>query len=213
MSATLESANEIENEIESARGVAPLRLRLGVLFNRVNDDEFFEFCMRHKDLRIERTSEGDLLIMTPTGGTTGRRNANLNMNVGIWAEKDGTGVVFDSSTNFKLPNGSVRSPDVSWVRGERWDALTSDEQEVFPPLCPDFVIELRSRTDSLAALKRKMEEYLANGAQLGWLIDPKSRCVFVYRLGQTVERLDDPQTIAGDPLLPGFVLDVTRLWD
>lgn len=213
MSATLDSANEIElaNEIESARGVAPLRLRLGVLFNRVNDDEFFEFCMRHKDLRIERTSEGDLDIMTPTGGTTGRRNFSLTSLFGIWVEQDGTGVGFDSSTNFRLPNGAVRSPNASWVRGERWNALTSDEQEVFPPLCPDFVIELRSQTDSLAALKRKMEEYIANDAQLGWLIDPKSRCVFIYRPGQSVERLDNPQTLAGDPLLPGFVLNVTRL--
>lgn len=215
MSATLESANEIElaNEIESARGVAPLRLRLGVLFNRVNDDEFFEFCMRHKDLRIERTSEGDLDIMTPTGGTTGRRNFSLTSRFGVWVEEDGTGVGFDSSTNFRLPNGAMRSPDASWVRRERWDALTSHEQDVFPPLCPDFVIELRSRTDSLAALKRKMEECLANGAQLGWLIDPKNRRAFIYRQGQAVKRLDDPQTLAGDPLLPGFVLDVTRLWD
>lgn len=202
MSATLESATEI----------VPLRLHLGVLMRRVSDAEFFEFCMRHKDLRIERTSEGDLLIMTPTGGKTGRRNSFLTMKLGTWAEENGTGEVFDSSTCFTLPNGAVRSPDASWVRRERWDALSSDEQDVFPPLCPDFVIELRSRTDSLAVLQEKMEEYISNGAQLGWLIDPKERRVFIYRPQQSVEILDDPATVASDPLLPGFVLEVARLW-
>ncbi len=196
----------------TATSPAPsLRLHFGE-FLRMNDAEFFEFCMRHKDLRIERTKEGDLIIMPPTGGKTGRRNSYLTMKITAWAEEDGTGVTFDSSTCFTLPNGAVRSPDVSWVRRERWNALTSDEQEIFPPLCPDFVIELRSRTDSLSTLQEKMEEYRANGAQLGWLIDPKERCVYVYRPQEQVEQLDDPQTLAGDPLLPGFVLEVARLW-
>lgn len=198
--------------LEQAAEVAPLRLHLGVLMRRVSDAEFFEFCMRHKDFRIERTSEGDLIIMTPTGGKTGRRNSILTMKVGIWAEEDGSGIVFDSSTCFTLPNGAVRSPDVSWVRRERWDALSPDEQDVFPPLCPDFVIELRSRTDSLAVLQEKMEEYIANGAQLGWLIDPKDQRIFIYRPQEPVEQLDDPQMLAGDPVLPGFVLEVARLW-
>ncbi len=202
MSATLEDVT-----------IKPLRLHFGAFWFRLTDAEFFEFCRRHKDFRIERTSEGDLIIMTPTGGKTGQRNFKLTMMFGIWVEQDGAGIGFDSSTCFTLPNGAVRSPDASWVRRERWDALTSDEQEIFPPLCPDFVIELRSRSDSLTELQTKMEEYIANGAQLGWLLDPKARRAYIYRPQQQVEQLDTPQTLAGDPVLPGFVLDVARLWE
>lgn len=210
MSAILEHEEQAEDL--QTEGAFCLHLRLGTLMNRVTDAEFFEFCMRHKDLRIERTSEGDLIVMTPTGGTTGRRNSNLLADTVIWAREDDTGIVFDSSTCFTLPNGAVRSPDVSWVRRERWDRLTEAEQDVFPPICPDFVIELRSRTDSLKKLQAKMEEYIANGTQLGWLLDAKGRAAYVYRPGQPVERLDAPPTLAGDPELPNFVLDVAHLW-
>jgi Uma2 family endonuclease len=179
----------------------------------MNDEEFFEFCQLNPELRIERTSEGDIIVMSPTGGKTGRRNAKLIVAIGSWAEKDGRGQVFDSSTVFILPNGAGRSPDVSWVRNERWNSLTVKEQERFPPLCPDFVVELRSRTDSLKNLKEKMEEYLANGAQLGWLIDPLERKVHIYRLGDGSEVLEDPKEVSGEPFLKGFVLDVQTLWD
>ncbi|MGZ8848459.1 MAG: Uma2 family endonuclease, partial [Pyrinomonadaceae bacterium] len=133
---------------------------------RMNDDEFYEFCKLNPDLRIERTREGDLIVMAPTGVKTGNRNFKLIAAVSQWVEADGTGRGFDSSTVFSLSNGAKRSPDLSWVRNERWDKLTADEQEQFPPLCPDFVIELRSRTDSLKKLQAKMEEYIASGAQL-----------------------------------------------
>jgi Uma2 family endonuclease len=180
---------------------------------RMNDEEFFMFCQLNPELRIERTSGGDIIVMAPTGGKTGRRNAKLIVAFGPWAEKDGSGQFFDSSTEFILPNGAGRAPDLSWIRNQRWLALTERQQEQFPPLCPDFVVELRSRTDSLRSLTEKMEEYIANGAELGWLIDPLERTVHIYRRGLEVEILSDPETVFGEPLLKGFVLDVRSLWD
>lgn len=180
---------------------------------QMNDEEYFEFCLMNPDLRIERTSEGDIVVMAPTGGKTGRQNAKLTGALWHWAINDGTGQAFDSSTEFILPNRAGRSPDASWIRNERWNALTDKQQEQFPPLCPDFVVELRSRTDSLKDLQAKMEEYIANGAQLGWLIDPIERKVHIYRPDQPVQVLDDPETVSGEPLLKGFTLDVRALWD
>ena len=180
---------------------------------QMNDQEFFEFCQLNPDLRIERTSKGDISVMAPTGGKTGRRNATLIARVVVWAEPDATGLVFDSSTVFTLPNSAKRSPDVSWVSKHRWDALTQSEKEQFPPLCPDFLVELRSRTDSVAELQAKMQEYIANGAELGWLIDPLERKVHVYRPGLPAEILNGPETVSGEPLLKGFILEVRSLWD
>lgn len=179
----------------------------------MSDEEFFEFCQLNPELRIERSSEGDIIVMPPTGGKTGIQNVKLIVALGSWSEKDGTGQAFDSSTEFILPNTAGRSPDASWIRNERWSSLSEKEQEQFPPLCPDFVVELRSRTDSLKTLQSKMDEYIANGAQLGWLIDPIERKVHVYRPGRTSEILNDPETVSGDPLLKNFVLDVRQLWD
>ena len=183
------------------------------LATKVSDEEFAELCRLNPELQLERTSEGDLIIIAPTGGKIGRRNAKLIARVIIWSEQDGTGQVFDSSTLFTLPNSAKRSPDVAWVRNGRWNALRAAEQEAFPPLCPDFVVELRSRTDSLKTLKQKMEEYISNGAELGWLIDPLDRSVHVYRADAELEVLENPQEISGEPLLKGFVLDVRALWD
>src|SRR5260370_36898529 len=180
---------------------------------RMNDDEFFQFCQLNPELRIERTSGGDIIVMAPTGGKTGRRNAKLIVAFGRWAEKDGSGQFFASSTEFILPNRAGRAPDLSWVRNERWNSLTSKEQEQFPPLCPDFVVELRSPTDRLKILMTKMEEYIANGAQLGWLIDPLERKVYIYRPGVAAEALDDPEEGSGGSVLKGFVLDIQSLWD
>jgi len=180
---------------------------------QMNDQEFFEFCQLNPDLRIERSSKGDISVMAPTGGKAGRRNAKLIARLVVWAEQYATGQVFDSSTVFTLPNSAKRSPDVSWVSNQRWDALTPNQKEQFPPLCPDFVLELRSRTDSLAELEAKMEEYLSNGAQLGWLLDPFERKVHIYRAGTDVEILDDPETVSGESVLEGFVLEVRSLWD
>ncbi|MGE0132151.1 MAG: Uma2 family endonuclease [Blastocatellales bacterium] len=190
----------------------PLVLHLGRVVQRMSDDEFFDFCMKHPDLRIERTSEGDLIIMPPTGGETGRSNFKLSGHFYNWVEADGSGEGFDSSTEFKLPNGAHRSPDVAWVRRERWEALTPEQRRKFPPLCPDFVIELRSNTDRLGMLKDKMQEYIDNGARLGWLIDPIERKVWVYRPDVEAERLDNPATVSGDPELPGYVLPMDRVW-
>ena len=176
-------------------------------------EQFFDFCQLNRDLRIERTAEGEIVIMAPAGGETGARNAKLTSQVDRWAEEDGSGVAFDSSTGFDLPNGATRAPDVAWVKRSRLAALTPEQKRKFLPLCPDFVIELRSSSDSLSTVQDKMEEYLANGAQLGWLIDPASRQVYVYRPEADVERLDNPREVAGDPVLAGFVLDLTPIWE
>jgi Uma2 family endonuclease len=178
----------------------------------IGDDELFELCQINRDLRIERAADGEILIMPPTGGETGRRNAALTAQLDRWCELDGSGVSFDSSTGFILPSGAERSPDAAWVILARWRALSADARAKFPPICPDFIVELRSRTDDLARLLAKMEEYRASGAKLGWLIDPVERRVHVYRAHAAVEILDAPATLAGDPELRGFVLDLSRIW-
>jgi Uma2 family endonuclease len=178
----------------------------------MTDDEFFDLCQANPDWRIERTAEGKLILMPPAGGETGIQNSQLNRLLGNWAEADGTGVVFDSSTGFILPNGAKRSPDASWVLRSRWDALTPEQRKKFPPLCPDFVAELRSPTDTLEPLQEKMAEYLANGARLGWLLDPEERKVYIYRPDTRVDCLENPSQLTGDPVLPGFVLDLIRVW-
>lgn len=189
-----------------------LVLHLGPVAQRMSDQEFFDFCQRHSDLRIELTSEGDLIIMPPTGGETGHSNFKLTAHFANWVEANGTGVGFDSSTEFALPNGAFRSPDVAWVRNERWEALATNERQRFPPLCPDFVIELRSRTDRLSTLQAKMQEYIDNGAQLGWLIDPLQKKVWIYLPNAAVECIENSATVSGDPVLPGYVLSLEKIW-
>jgi Uma2 family endonuclease len=178
----------------------------------MDDEQLFQFCQINRDLQIERASDGDIIIMAPEGGTSGKGGSKLNAAFEIWAERDGTGEVFNSSTGFILPNNAMRSPDVAWVRNERLDALTDEEWQKFLPLCPDFVLELRSPSDSLRALQRKMGEYCQNGAQLGWLLDPVGKNVHVYRPDAAPEILDNPATISGEPLLRGFVLDLQKIW-
>jgi Uma2 family endonuclease len=190
----------------------PLILHATPTLKQMSDHEFFELCQRNPFWVIEQTAEGDFVIIPPTGGGTGKRNFTLTVLFGAWVEADGTGIGFDSSTGFRLPNGAKRAPDLSWVRRARWEQLSEAEQEEFPPICPDFVVELRSRSDGLAPLQEKMEEYRANGAQLGWLIDRIERKVYVYRPDVDVVCLEDPSQIAGDPVLPGFVLDLARIW-
>jgi Uma2 family endonuclease len=192
--------------------IPPLVLRLAPVID-MSDEQFFELCHLNRDLRLERTSQGDLVIMPPTGGETGRTNFKLTQVFGNWVDADGTGVGFDSSTGFTLPNGAARSPDLAWVKRSRWEALTPQQREQFPPLCPDFVLELRSPSDALAPVQAKMQEYLDNGAQLGWLIDPIEKKVYTYLPQAAVECLDNPQTISGDPVLPGFVLELGRVWN
>ncbi|MGH8591066.1 MAG: Uma2 family endonuclease [Gammaproteobacteria bacterium] len=190
----------------------PFVIHFGPVLRRLSDEDFFEFCRANRDWRIERTSDGDIIIMPPTGGETGKRNFDLTFVFGAWVKADGTGVGFDSSTGFTLPNGAKRSPDLAWVRLSRWNALTELERKQFPPLCPDFVVELRSETDSLADLQGKMQDYIDNGAALGWLIDPVERKVYVYRPQVQAECLDNPTNVSGEPLLRGFNLDVRELW-
>ncbi|MGH2414831.1 MAG: Uma2 family endonuclease, partial [Microcystaceae cyanobacterium] len=153
-----------------------------------------------------------LLIMPPTGTESGGRNFNLTVQLGKWVEQNGTGLGFDSSTGFILPNGATRSPDASWIKLERWNALSAKDQQKFAPICPEFVVELRSLSDSLQVLKDKMQEYIDNGVLLGWLIDRQQRQVYIYRPQMTVECLNNPATVSGEPILPGFVLDLSKIW-
>jgi Uma2 family endonuclease len=186
----------------------PVRLRLDL-----TDDQFFEMCQVNRDLRFERTAEGEIIIMPPTGWETGDRNAEITAQLRAWSKQDAQGKATDSSAGFKLPNGADRSPDAAWVLRERLRQLTLEQRRKFLPLCPDFAIELRSPTDDLEDVKAKMEEYVANGLRLGWLIDPPARCVYVYRPGREVEILENPAQVSGDPELPGFVLEMAEIWE
>lgn len=179
---------------------------------QMTDEQFYEFCQANRDLRIERTASGEVTIMPPAFSDTGNRNIKIAQQLANWAEQDGTGEPFDSSTGFTLPNGATRSPDASWIKLERWNALTEEQIASFAPICPDFVIELRSSSDSLSGLQDKMQEYIANGASLGWLIDRKNRKVYIYRSNHEPEILDNPKAVSGNPELPGFALQMAKIW-
>jgi len=185
----------------------PLQLTIDL-----TEDQFFELCQNNRDLKFERTASGVLTIMSPTGGETSNRNMELSYQLQDWSRQNNLGKAFDSSGGFKLPNGADRSPDASWVRRDRWDTLTPKQREKFVPLCPDFLVELRSASDALKPLQNKMKEYQENGAKLGWLIDPKNQRVEIYRPDQEVEILENPTTLSGENILPGFILDLTSIW-
>ncbi len=175
-------------------------------------DQFFDFCQLNRDYRIERTASGEIIIMSPTGSETGNRNFDLIGQFAIWVKQDGTGVGFDSSTGFILPNGATKSSDLAWMRLEKWNSLTREQQIKFAPICPDFVVELRSPSDRLQTLQRKMQEYIDNGTSLGWLIDRNNRMVYIYRPNAEVEVLDNPDHLRGESVLSGFVLDLSTIW-
>lgn len=175
-------------------------------------EQFWQLCQDNQDLQFERTATGELIIMPPTGGNTGKRNADLLFQLLAWKRQNNLGEVFDSNTGFTLPNGADRSPDASWVSRERWEALTPEQQDKFIPLCPDFVVELMSPSDRLEKTRQKMQEYQENGARLGWLINRKQQQIEIYRLNQGVEILEHPNEISGEDVLPGFVLDLTTIW-
>jgi len=177
----------------------------------LTDEQFFQLCQHNRDYQFERTASGELIIMPPTGSETSKRNMDLSYQLRAWSRQNNLGVAFDSSGGFRLPNGADRSPDASWVKKERWDALTPEQKDSFAPLCPDFVVELRSRTDSLKKLQEKMQEYIDNGAKLGWLIDRQNRRVEIYRPGQDVEIIENPATLSGEDVLPGFVLNLEEI--
>ncbi|AHJ29140.1 Uma2 family endonuclease [Nodularia spumigena CS-584] len=179
---------------------------------QVSHEQFVDLALANRDLQLERNATGELIIMPPTGSYTGKRNFEIAGQLWLWNRQTKLGEAFDSSTGFSLPNGANRSPDAAWVSKQRWDALTLEQQETFAPICPDFVLELRSKTDSLEKLQAKMREYIENGAGLGWLIDRKNQRVEIYRPGRNVEVLDHPVSLSGEDILPGFMLDLTEVW-
>jgi Uma2 family endonuclease len=179
---------------------------------KFTDDEFVEIVAANKDIRLELSHQGELIVMSPTGGETGERNLELTGQVWFWNRTHKLGKAFDSSTGFKLPLGGTRSPDVSWIKIERWNALTPEQRKKFLPLCPDFVIELVSESDDLADTQAKMREYINNGLRLGWLLNPKDQQVEIYRQNQAVEILENPQSLSGEDVLPGFILDLQPIF-
>ncbi len=178
----------------------------------LDEDQFYEICQSNPDVKFERNAKGELIIMSPTGGLTGKYNADIVTDLNLWNRQKQLGIVFDSSTGFKLPNGADRSPDAAWISLSRWNQLSLNQQEKFVPLCPDFVIELRSRSDRLKTLQDKMEEYSNNGTLLGWLINRKDKQVEIYRQGQAKEVLNQPSSLSGEDILPDFVLNLESIW-
>ena len=189
----------------------PVVLRTRPAFD-LDDEQFFEFCQLNDELRIERSADGDIEIMPPTGGMTSDRNAVLITMITTWALGDGTGVSYDSNGGYRLRNGATRSPDASWVEGSRLANLTNHQASRFLPLCPDFVVELLSPSDTLVTIQAKMEEYIANGARLGWLLDPDARKAYVYRPGADVEATEADE-LSGEGVLPGFTLRLALIWE
>ncbi|HLP90137.1 MAG TPA: Uma2 family endonuclease [Nostocaceae cyanobacterium] len=184
-------------------------------FNRImqiSDDEFYQLCRANPDVKFERNAQGEILIVSPTGGETGNSNIEIAADFVIWNRQNKLGYCFDSSTCFKLSNGANRSPDVPWIKKERWEQLTPEQRKKFPPIAPDFVLELMSPSDSLKETQAKMQEYIDNQVQLGWLINPEARQVEIYRLNQPVQILTFPRELSGENTLPGFVLNLQTVW-
>ncbi|MGB3237759.1 MAG: Uma2 family endonuclease [Geitlerinemataceae cyanobacterium] len=179
---------------------------------QVTPEQFEQLAIVNRDLILERTATGELIVIPPTGGETSNRNQDISGQLWTWNRKTKLGKLFDSSGGFRLPNGANRSPDASWIKLERWEALTPKERIGFVPLCPDFVVELRSPSDSLKTLREKMQEYRENGVLLGWLIDRQNQKLEIYRQHRDVEVLDRPGRVSGENVLPGFVLDLTEIW-
>ncbi|MGH9948433.1 MAG: Uma2 family endonuclease [Pyrinomonadaceae bacterium] len=193
-------------------GYPGMEVDLGGVARTFSDEEFLDFCRRHPDARIERDSNGEIILMAPAYTETGGINMNLSALVWVWAKQDGSGRAFESSTGFTLPNRALRSPDASWVSFKRWNALSDEERSGFAEICPDFVVELRSASDSLSKLRRKMDEYMQNGALLGWLIDPIKRTVTIYRPNTEPQTLDDPPSISAEPELTGLTITMNEIW-
>jgi Uma2 family endonuclease len=179
---------------------------------KLSREQFYQLCAANPELKLERNASGELVIMSPTGGETGAWNSDITTDLGIWNRQSTTGKIFDSSTGFSLPLGSDRSPDAAWIPIEKWNALTPEQRKKFLPLCPDFAVELLSPTDSWIKILAKMQEYQDNGCRLGWLIDPESKRVAIYRLGKPIEILEAPASLAGENILVGFVLNLENIW-
>ncbi len=200
-----------EEQAQIDSGHSPIVLRLRPVLE-LSPDQLLELSGLNRDLRLELTAEGELVVMPPTGWETGSQNLGLAAQIWIWAKRDGSGAASDSSTGFILPNGAIRAPDAAWVATSRLETLNAEQRKKFLPLCPDFVVELRSTSDRLSVIQDKMREYMENGARLGWLIDPEQKQVYIYRPDEQVRALDNPRTISGDPILSGFVLDLRDVW-
>ena len=190
--------------------VNPLEIKFDSF--QLTDEQFYQLCQDNRELRFERNSNGDMVIMPPTGGETSDRNSEINFQLRRWNKQYNLGKVFESSGGFKLPNGSDRSPDSAWIPLEKWNSLTVKQRQKFLPLCPDFVIELRSPSDNLKSLQEKMREYIENGTKLGWLINRKDKQVEIYRQGKEVEILNNPTTLSGETILVNFVLELEEIW-
>ncbi|MEL6230644.1 MAG: Uma2 family endonuclease [Cyanobacteria bacterium J06627_3] len=198
--------------VKSIEGALPIDLSSLTTPATMSDQQFYEFCRTNPDLRIERNASGEIIVMPPAFSDTGNRNGRIFGQLYVWSETNGTGEAFDSSSGFTLPNGATRSPDAAWILFERWQALTPEQQASFAPIAPDFVVELRSSSDTLVSLQEKMEEYVANGVRLGVLIDRKNRRVYCYRPSQELETLDNPDAVSCDPEMPAFVLQMAKIW-
>ena len=179
----------------------------------ISHEQFVQLAWVNQNLQLERTATGELIVMPPTGSDTGNKNADILGQLWLWNRQTQLGQIFDSSSGFHLPNGADRSPDVSWIGQDRWDTLTPEEKSGFAPLCPDFVLELRSKNDSLESLQQKMQEYQENGAKLGWLIDRSRKKVEIYRPKKSVEVQNSPNSLSGEDILPGFTLDLSEIWN
>jgi Uma2 family endonuclease len=187
------------------------RVVLNIRSLGLTDDQFLRLCSDNRDLRIEISAQEELIIMPPPGSKTGKRGAVITYHLMSWSRQDGTGICFGTDTGFTLPNGAKRAPDAAWVSRERWNRIPEEQQEKLAPICPDFVIELRSPSDRIADVDEKMKEYIANGARLGWLLDPFDNCATIYRPGQSPERIENPAILNGDPILPGFKFDFREI--
>ena len=180
---------------------------------QLTDETFEQLCGNNPDLRLERTAQGELIAMSPTGSESGRQNLGLSAQLWFWNQQTGLGVAFDSSTGFTLPNGAIRAPDAAWIKKQRWESLSRQQRRRFAPICPDFVVELLSPTDALETLQMKLQEYMDNGAKLGWLIDTDTRQVYIYRSQIPVEVLDQPTNLSGETILPNFEIDLELIWN
>ncbi|MEM9009547.1 MAG: Uma2 family endonuclease [Cyanobacteria bacterium P01_F01_bin.86] len=198
--------------VQSAQTPVPIDLSALITLPKMSDQQFYDFCRTNSELRIERNASGEIIVMPPAFADTGNRNGRVFGQLYVWSEADGTGEAFDSSSGFTLPNGAMRSPDAAWILSDRWQTLSPEQQASFAPIAPDFVMELRSSSDTLTSLQEKMEEYMANGVRLGLLIDRKHRQVYIYRPDQAPEVLDNPESIRCEPEMPRFVLKMTKVW-
>ena len=208
----VQTAPKPQTQVSHATEVLPIVLRLSPLIE-LTEERFAEFCSLNRDLHIERTATGELEIMAPAFSETGGKNTEISGQLWYWARQDGTGVAYAPPAGFTLPNGAIREPDASWISRSRLEDLTPEQRSGFYNICPDFVIELRSDTDRLSVLQAKMEEYIANGARLGWLIDPQTRSVHTYRPDSKTEILQNSESVSADSTLPGFTLDLTEIWN